>query len=94
MPVNCVAIRDASLTTLFRRQTALATFRNSNVNPGGFPNGNAFFPEQFRNTISSEVPLDAKQGQCRSGCNPNYNGVVNGYGFQAPATLGTSSSNF
>jgi hypothetical protein len=88
MPVNCVAIRDASLTTKFRIQQSLAAYRRSY--PDGFPVGNAYFPEQFRNRFSAEVPLSAKQGECQ--CDPNsiiFNPLDgnNGYGFQPPASV-------
>ena len=89
MPVDCRAIRDASLTTLFNRQRALAAFRNNN--PQGFPVGNAYVPEQFRNTFSAEVPLNAKQGACRLGCNPDYNELINGYGFQPPSNVANNT---
>jgi hypothetical protein len=81
MPVNCTAIRDASLTTKFRVQNALSAFRLTYPQPG-FPVGNTYFPEQFRNTISAEVPLAAKQGTCQ--CDQTSYFVQNPYGFQAP----------
>jgi hypothetical protein len=91
MPVNCVAIRDASLTTKFRIEKALGAYRNAYIN--GFPVGNAFVPEQFRDTVSAEVPLLATQGQCL--CDPNSmaNNPIdgnNGYGFQPPSSVNNS----
>jgi len=83
MPVNCVAIRDASLTTKARVIQALSANRLSY--PQGFPVGNAFVPEQFRNTVSAEVPLLAKQGTCE--CDPTK--VLDFYGFQPPANIAT-----
>jgi hypothetical protein len=89
MPVNCVAIRDASLTTKFKVQKSLAAYRNVGY-PQGFPVGNAFVPEQFRNRVSAEVPVLAKQGACF--CEPDsiiFNPLDgnNGYGFQAPSNV-------
>ena len=88
MPVSTVAIRDASLTTKFRVQNALSAYRltyNSPEGagfPAGFPVGNAFWPEQFRNRVSAEVPLLAKQGTCD--CQDSVF-AQNPYGFQAPS---------
>ena len=79
MPVQCVSIRDASLTTRLRINNALSAFRVS-YPPPGFPVGNAAVPEQFRNQVSAEVPLFAKQGTC--GCDPAN--VIDPYGFRAP----------
>lgn len=88
MPVNCVAIRDASLTTKFRLQKALAAYRKTYVD--GFPVGNSFWPEQFRNRVSAEVPLLAKQGECQCESTSiifNPADGNNGYGFQPPSNL-------
>lgn len=87
MPVDCVGIRDASLTTKLRVQNALSAYRltynypNGAGFPVGFPVGNATVPEQFRNRVSAEVPLLAKQGTCQ--CDPAL--VFSPYGLQAPA---------
>ena len=93
MPVNTVAIRDASLTTNFRVIQSLSAYRLTYANgagfPSGFPVGNAFWPEQFRNTVSAEVPLLAKQGTCQ--CDPTK--VLDFYGFQAPVNNATNSGN-
>jgi hypothetical protein len=88
MPVNTVAIRDASLTTKFKVQNALSAYRltynypEGAGYPYGFPVGNAFIPEQFRNRVSAEVPLAAKQGTCNCQDSPF---AQNPYGFQAPS---------
>jgi hypothetical protein len=79
MPVNCVGIRDSSLTTTLRIQNVLSAYRQTYSL--GFPVGNSTYPEQFRNRVSAEVPLLAKQGTCQ--CDPAL--VMSPYGFQAPA---------
>jgi len=80
-----VANRDASLTTLKRKQRALAAFRSSftGVFPGGFPNGNSTRPEQT-SAKTGDVPIDARQGAALMDCCSSA--VDDGYGKQAPAT--------
>jgi len=93
MPVDCVAIRDASLTTKFRVIQALSAYRQTYKvgagAPTGFPVGNTFWPEQFRNTVSAEVPLLASQGRCD--CDPTK--TLSLYGFQAPVNSATNAGN-
>ena len=85
-----VAIRDASLTTLKRKQRALAAYRASYATagsvgyPAGFPVGNSIRPEQPNNK-TGDVPTDARLGAALLGC---CSGAANdGYGFQAPANV-------
>ena len=105
MPVDCVAIRDASLTTRKRWQVALAAFRKTYNYPDGgagypygFPVGNATWPEQFRNTVTADVNIDAKFGACLLGCNPNASTIIpsdqgEGYGFLPPSDINNSKGN-
>lgn len=90
-----VAIRDASLTTLKRKQRALAAYRLSFANPpfsstypGGFPNGNSVRPEQVRSQ-TGDVPVDAREGLKLANCCGSA--VDDGYGKQAPATLNNNN---
>jgi hypothetical protein len=85
------SIRDASLTTLKRKQRALAAYRLSfatapfsTTYPGGFPNGNSVRPEQVRYQ-TGDVPVDARQGLKLVNCCGSA--TDDGYGKQAPATL-------
>jgi len=78
-----VSIRDASLTTLFRKQRALAAYRAS-YNTPGFPVGNVVRPEQTNNK-SSVVIVDARRGACLLGCNSSA--TSDPYGFQAPSNV-------
>lgn len=78
--------RDASLTTLKRKQRALAAFRASytGVFPGGFPNGNSMRPEQ-PHTKTGDVPIDARIGASLLSCCSEA--LDDGYGKQAPANV-------
>jgi hypothetical protein len=78
-----LSIRDASLTTLFRKQRALAAHRALYAAPG-FPVGNVVRPEQTNNK-TSDVPVNARRGACLLGCNPNA--TSDPYGFQAPSNV-------
>lgn len=78
--------RDASLTTLKRKQRALYAYRSS-FN-GTFPTGSSARPEQVR-TQTGDVPVDARQGKALSGCCSTA--VDDGYGKQAPACLNNSN---
>ena len=75
-----LSIRDASLTTKKAKQRALAAYRNSTQ----FPTLNTVRPEQ-PNTQTGDVSVDARQGACLLGCNPQA--TSDGYGFQAPADI-------
>ena len=85
-----LAIRDASFTTLKRKQRALAAYRASYATagsvgaPSGFPVGNTIRPEQPNNK-TGDVPINARLGAALLGC---CTGVTNdGYGFQAPSNV-------
>ena len=74
------AIRDASLTTLKRKQRALAAYRSST----NFPIQNSVYPEQV-NTKTGDVPVDARLGKALLGC--CRSAVDDGYGLQAPSDV-------
>jgi hypothetical protein len=57
------SIRDASLTTLKRKQRALAAYRSVS----NFPNNNSVRPEQ-PNTQTADVPINARLGAALLGC--------------------------
>jgi len=78
-----LSIRDASLTTRFRKQRALAAHRALYGAPG-FPVGNVVRPEQ-NNNVSNEVIVDARLGKCLLGCNPNA--TSDPYGYQASSNV-------
>jgi len=86
-----VSIRDASLTTLKRKQRALAAYRlsyqtlngidGSNL---GFPVGNTVRPEQPRYQ-TGDVPRDARLGLALLNCCGSA--TNDGYGIQAPSNV-------
>ena len=90
------SIRDASLTTLLRRQRTLAAWRTNNKYPYSGPLNSAsnslIVPEQS-NTQTGDVPTDAKIGAC-VGCTSTANftnqGYSQQYGFQSPANVRSS----
>ena len=57
------SIRDSSLTTLKRKQRALAAWRKTN----SFPATNATRPEQ-KNLQTGDVPTNARLGAALLGC--------------------------
>lgn len=90
------AIRDASLTTLKRKQRALAAYRASYSTAGsvgypvGFPFGNSIRPEQ-PNTQTGDVPVNARLGKALLGCCSSA--TDDGYGKQATANV-SNATNF
>lgn len=83
-----LSIRDASLTTLKRKQRALAAYRASYASPG-FPVGNVVRPEQ-PNTQTGDVPVNARLGAALLNCCSGA--TSDGYGFQAPSNIRHSNS--
>ena len=86
-----VSVRDASLTTLKRKQRALAAYRLSyaTVNTRddsveGFPVGNTVRPEQPRYQ-TGDVPRDARTGLGLLKCCSEA--TDDGYGKQSPANI-------
>ena len=83
------SIRDASLTTLKRKQRALAAWRSTTSYP---INGSAR-PEQAgpQPQATSDVHVDARLGAALLGCCGDA--VDDGYGKQGPANV-SGSTNF
>lgn len=88
------AIRDASLTTLKRKQRALAAYRASYATvssvgyPVGFPFGNSIRPEQ-PNTQTGDVPVNARLGAALLGCCSSA--ADDGYGQQGPSNVSNAT---
>jgi len=91
-----VSIRDASLTTLKRKQRALAAYRLSYQTTNGidgsilgFPVGNTVRPEQPRYQ-TGDVSRDARQGLGLLNCCGSA--TNDGYGLQAPSNVRNHNS--
>ena len=82
MPLSTVGIRDSSLTTLKRKQRALAAWRKTSNYP---VNGSAR-PEQAgpQPQATADVHVDARLGGALLNCCSSA--LDDGYGKQAPAT--------
>ena len=82
MPLSTVGIRDSSLTTLKRKQRALAAWRATS----GFPVNGSARPEQAgaQPQATSDVSVNARQGAALLNCCSSA--LDDGYGKQAPAT--------
>lgn len=78
-----LSIRDASLTTLKRKQRALAAWRSTT----GFPLNGSARPEQAGPApqATSDVSVNARQGKALLGCCSTA--VDDGYGKQAPSNV-------
>jgi len=86
-----VSVRDASLTTLKRKQRALAAYRLSYATENtrdnsimGFPVGNTVRPEQPRYQ-TGDVPRDARTGLGLLNCCSEA--TNDGYGKASPANI-------
>ena len=80
---ECVGIRDASLTTLKRKQRALAAWRRTS----GFPINGSARPEQAgpQPQATGDVPVNARLGLKLLNCCSSA--TDDGYGEQAPSNV-------